>query len=228
MADPIPTPNAFTPEMQAQFNDLMALSTGRAQRQEPIHQAAMAMATRMAPSYARDAMSPVRTASTPGAAGAGAGAAAGADGGPNAKMLASFLAAMLPALASGSGDLSGLLKLFKKLFGIGGDGATVQGNKPFTGGAAVGGGQPSQYQFSGFAPPTPEPNPYDNPTANVDTSFTTSYPNDVFNDPYFLNSQWNGMPTDPSGGTGVGPGMQGYRGGNPTGRPDDPFHWPKP
>lgn len=55
----------LTPEQQAMLNDLLNLQYQRAARQAPIHQAAMAMATRMAPRYARDAMGPTPTPSMP-------------------------------------------------------------------------------------------------------------------------------------------------------------------
>lgn len=185
MADQIPTPNAFTPQMQAQFNDLMALSTGRAARQEPIHQAAMAMATRMAPNYARDAMSPVRTPSAPVAGGAGAGGTGTpGGGGMDSKAMMSFLAAMLPALAGGGGDLSSLLALIKKLFGIGG-GGTVQGDKPGLGG--IGPVINPRDPFGGFAPdpfataPGPSVN---SPTPNVGTDYFFNAPWPETSDPF--------------------------------------------
>lgn len=175
MANPIPTPNAFTPEMQAQFNDLMALSTGRAARQEPIHQAAMAMATRMAPSYARGAMSPVRAASTPGAGGAGSGAGTDAAGGDSKKMMAAFLAALLGAAGSGGGgELGGLLGLLKKLFNRNGLNYPVSENttgQPFIG--------PKHTTYQGGTPGNPQDldpfsipgyQPSVDPMPNVDTS----------------------------------------------------------
>lgn len=55
----------LTPAMQAQLEQLLALSTQRVQSTTPIHQAAMAMALRLAPAYARGATTP--TAGTPGA-----------------------------------------------------------------------------------------------------------------------------------------------------------------
>lgn len=53
MADPI---SPFTPDMQAQMSQLLQQQTDRSARTTPIHQAAMAMAARMAPGYAQGAM----------------------------------------------------------------------------------------------------------------------------------------------------------------------------
>lgn len=44
------------PQTLEQLRQLLSLVIARQQRVEPLHQAAMAMATRMAPAYARDAM----------------------------------------------------------------------------------------------------------------------------------------------------------------------------
>src|SRR5262245_42139466 len=49
----------FTPSMEAQLQALLNMSGQRVAETQPIHQAAMAMATRMAPGYARAAMGPV-------------------------------------------------------------------------------------------------------------------------------------------------------------------------
>lgn len=49
--------SGLSPEMQAQLMKMLQLQTQRASESAPIHQAAMAMATRLAPTYARGAMS---------------------------------------------------------------------------------------------------------------------------------------------------------------------------
>lgn len=55
----------LSPDQQAMLSNLLSLQYDRAARQAPLHQAAMAMATRMAPRYARDAMGPMPTPSMP-------------------------------------------------------------------------------------------------------------------------------------------------------------------
>lgn len=46
----------LSPEMEAELLKMLGLQTQRAEETAPIHQAAMAMASRLAPKYARDAM----------------------------------------------------------------------------------------------------------------------------------------------------------------------------
>jgi hypothetical protein len=53
------------PKLQAYLMDLMGMGTDRIRRTEPIHQAAMAMATRMAPDYAQAAMTAPRAPMDP-------------------------------------------------------------------------------------------------------------------------------------------------------------------
>jgi hypothetical protein len=50
--------NALTPEQQQLLTRLLGLQVGRAESSDPVHQAAMAMALRLAPTYARGAMPP--------------------------------------------------------------------------------------------------------------------------------------------------------------------------
>jgi hypothetical protein len=57
------TQSALPPQLQQQMADLMGYQTRRLGRVEPIHQAAMAMATRLAPAYARNAMTASPTSS---------------------------------------------------------------------------------------------------------------------------------------------------------------------
>lgn len=50
------SPTGLDPAMQAQLMKMLGLQTQRAEETAPIHQAAMAMASHLAPKYARDAM----------------------------------------------------------------------------------------------------------------------------------------------------------------------------
>jgi hypothetical protein len=53
------------PELLQMLTDAMGYQSRRLQRVEPLHQAALAMATRMAPGYARNAMQPTPPSSAP-------------------------------------------------------------------------------------------------------------------------------------------------------------------
>jgi len=53
----------------AQIQELLKMAIGRQKRTEPLHEAAMAMATRLAPSYARNAMGSAPTPSAPASSG---------------------------------------------------------------------------------------------------------------------------------------------------------------
>lgn len=127
MADQI---SPFTPTMQQQLEQLLQSQVDRSNRTTPIHQAAMAMAARMAPGYAQGAMS------------------AGGGGSP----LPSVSSTLTPNVSSGGGPgigttataavFAALLKnpafaaALKKL-ALGVDptyGGLIQGDKPLAGG----------------------------------------------------------------------------------------------
>lgn len=122
----------LTPTMQAQLEQLLGLQTDRAARTSPIHQAAMAMAARMAPGYAQSAMTapsslPKPTGSLMPSVSAG--------GGPGAGSITA--AALAAALLKPGSPLLALLKKFAGLPGGAADptfGGLIQGNKPFAGG----------------------------------------------------------------------------------------------
>lgn len=104
MADQI-----FTPTMQQQIEQLLGLQTDRAARTAPIHQAAMAMAQRMAPNYAKSAMT--APSSLPPVAGGSLMPSSSSGGGPGVgSMTAAAIAAML--IKPGSPLLAALKKLF--------------------------------------------------------------------------------------------------------------------
>lgn len=115
MADPI---SPFTPEMQAQIQQLIGLQTDRSARTAPIHQAAMAMAQRMAPGYAQSAMTAPSTVAPVRSTGGGITPAVSSGGGPGAGTTAAalFAAALLK-------PGSPLLAAIKTLVGGGGPGS---------------------------------------------------------------------------------------------------------
>jgi hypothetical protein len=206
-----PTTLPLDPRLQASLMDLMDASVNRARSQEPIHNAAMAMAAHMAPGYAQSAMGPLKPRTDPNTIKPLKGGTGSNDNGPGGT--SSLLAGLLSALAMGGpgagGNLGKLIQDLIKLFQHGGR-DTVQGNKPFGGGALTGPQNPADVMhFLGFAPnegATPN-----GPIGNVETNTSFAYPNDIFNDPTFLNSLPIG-PTDPSNGTGIGPGMAAFYG----------------
>ena len=115
--------------MQQQVEQLLQQQTDRSARTTPIHQAAMAMASRMAPGYAQGAMtggsapSGSRSPFSPSESSSGGGPGIGTT----------VTAATLMALLKNTSFLSAL----KGLFGGGADptfGGAIQGNKPLPGG----------------------------------------------------------------------------------------------
>lgn len=188
MADPI---SPFTPEMSQQLQQLLQIQTDRAQSTTPIHQAAMAMAQHMAPGYAQSAMT--APSSLPPVGGGGGITPSGTSGGPGAgtAAMAALVGALLKAAggSGGGGNLGALGNALKKLFQRGGPG--VQNNQPFPGGALPS-GNPGMNNFGGW---------------------DGQQPNGLLvSDPgvYWGDSGGGAQPTDPSGGTGIGPGMQAY------------------
>jgi hypothetical protein len=180
------------PRLQSQLLDLYRLSGDRLASTQPVHDAAMAMATRLAPGYARAAMRPTPTPSAPLTTGdLGQTGGTSTAGKVTAAALASLLANGGPGGASG--NLGKLIQDLVKLFRRGND----PNNYALKPGDGFGG--PNTSTFGGR-----------DPFADVLPGYDPG-----FNDPAFFN----GMPTDPSGGTGVGPGMQGYRNDPPGGDP---------
>ncbi len=140
MADSI-----FTPTMQQQIEQLLGLQTDRAARTAPIHQAAMAMAARMAPGYAQGAMTaPSSLAPVSGGLGPSvtSGGGPGVPGTATALVLAALLKnpqflSMLKGLGGADPTFGGLIQANKPM--AGGTGFP----NPFAGGAA-GSGDPTQ------------------------------------------------------------------------------------
>jgi len=181
---------AQPPELQ----QLLALSRDRTAYQNPLFQAVSQMAYRGLPTYAREGtqlsgtLSNQAPAAAPQGGGLGLGGALGAAG----------LGALAGnALSGGGGELGKVLAGLKKLLGLGGGPNTVQGDRPFGGGAEI---NPTQ----GF-----DPNGFTGWDQSVSDPFGNPY---LPSDPGFYTGTT--YPTDPSGGTGIGPGMQQYYGGS--------------
>lgn len=208
--------NPLTQAVPPQLSQLLDNSVARQGYQNPLFQATTKGVYDMLPAFAKDGTS--LSGSLPSTIPPSAASASGSGGGPGlgTALGAGGLAALAGLLGkNGSGGAIPLQKIIdglKKLFQ---NHRTVQGNKPNQGGALTGPGFDNT--FTGWNDPGMN---YDqwpgsgNGNPNVTTDINFSYPNDVFNDPYFLNSMWNGSPSDPSGGSGVGPGMQNYYNGN--------------
>jgi len=197
---------ADIPELQ----QLLAQSRDRVAYQNPLFQAVTQMAYSGLPTYARQGTQLSGTLSNqapPMPAPSGGGINPALAGGLGA------LGGMALNKLGPQGDMLGaLIDGIKKLLAT--KTRPIQGNKPYPGGALTGGGQPAMYPFPGMAGNEGlDPNRWPGGNPNVSTEETFAWPNDVLNDPMFLNSQSNGMPNDPSGGSGVGPGMQGFRNG---------------
>lgn len=174
-----------------ELQQLLAMSRDRTAYQNPLFQAVTQMAYRGLPTYAREGTQLSGTLSNQ------APPAQGSGGGGMNPLLAGGIGAGLGALAGNGNALGALIEGLKKLFGHGGRN-TVQGDSPYGGGALTGPGfDPNG--FTGWDPSVSDPsgNPY------------------LLSDPGF----YTGMSVnDPSGGTGIGPGMQAFRqsGGSET------------
>ena len=220
---------AQPPELQ----QLLALSRDRTAYQNPLFQAVSQMAYRGLPAYAREGtalsgtLSNQAPAASPQGGGMGLGGAIGAAG----------LGALLGnALSGGGGEIGALIKGLKKLLHIGDNGRdTVQGDKPYGGGALM---NPTQgfpnLDFLGW-PGDRNLETVKSLTPNVTTSENFALPdsNDPFGNPLLPSSDPFspygplGYPTDPSGGSGIGPGMQRYYGGaSGDSEPDDDWWHP--
>jgi hypothetical protein len=140
--------DVLTPTMQQQIESLLQQQTDRSARTTPIHQAAMAMAARMAPGYAQGAMT---GGSAPPAGGVAFPSPTGSSGGPGVGSTATL--ALFAALMKNPSFMTMLKGL---LPGGGADptfGGLIAGNKPLPGGTgfpgvpmggAGGSGDPTQ------------------------------------------------------------------------------------
>jgi len=120
--------------------------------------------------------------------------------------------AALNGLGPGGNALGALIDGLKKLLNRGRPGGTVQGNKPNAGGTGLPIGNaydPSKY-FPGWDPRVSDP--YGNPYLPSDPGV-------------YYGHGGGASPSDPSGGTGIGPGMQDYYN---NGWPNWPGSWPDP
>lgn len=181
-----------------ELQQLLALSRDRVAYQNPLFQAVTQMAYSGLPIYARQGTQ--LSGSLPNAIPAIAPRSGGMSP-ATAGLLGGLGGAALNSLGPNGNALKALIDGIKKLFS---HQQGIQGNKPFGGGI------------------TPSANPY-NPndlflgwpnqpgsarglTPNVTTSEIYGFPSF----PTFPPSM-NGYPSDPSAGSGVGPGMQGFR-----------------
>jgi hypothetical protein len=178
-----------------ELRQLLAQSVQRQQYQNPLFEAVTNQAFSGLPSYARQGLSlgPGLPAQAPQvdsggmpdwlrAALAGAGGAAAGDA------------------MSGGNMMKALIDGLKKLFGPHGR-DTVQGNKPYAGGALTGPGAFDPSQFMGWD---------QGPSGRDGGQWDPFLPSDPG-----VYTGWDGLPSDPSGGTGLGPGMQSHYGGLP-------------
>lgn len=189
--------NPMTQAVPPQLSQLLDQSVQRQAYQNPLFQATTQGVYDMLPDFAKNgtALSGTlpNTVQPPSAAGAsggpGLGTAAALGGG-------SALAAALQHAGSGSGgDLSKIFEAIRKKFG--GQIPGLQGNQPFPGGALPS-GNPNMNGFTGWDP-------------NGNTGGGSGQPY-LPSDPgvYWGQNGGGAQPTDPSGGTGIGPGMQAY------------------
>lgn len=175
--------------MPPEVTQLLQQSVGRQQYQNPLFQAVTNQAFMGLPAYARDGLS--LGSSIPSGAPAGGGSPTPSGGG-GVNPFAAAAAGGLGGAAS-SLPIQKIIDALKKLFG-GGGGATVQGNKPNPGGTGL-----ESFGTSPFDP---------------FAGFTGGGAQDglLFSDPgvYYDQQGVGARPTDPSGGTGAGPGMQAF------------------
>lgn len=195
-------PNANS-NVPPELRQLLAQQTQRSAYQNPLFEAVTGQALSGLPDYAKagHTLGPSMGTAVPPVSGGGLGVggalAAGAAG--------AGLGSLLGPGSGGNLPLQQLINALKKLFAGGRD--TVQGNKPNAGGAMTGGGQGMPDWFNGWA---------NDPMVGPQQSDPF-----LFSDP----GSWYGQggegasPTDPSGGTGVGPGMQDFRNGGGAGTP---------
>lgn len=205
MADVAP----FSQSMQDQINALLNLSSNRIASQQPIHQAAMAMAAHLAPDYARAAMGPVPT--IPAVSGGGGSASSGGGSGLPAALAMGGAAGLLKPDANGNIPLKDIINAIRNKL-RGGNGQSGQNGLtgPLRNGF-VPSGQPN-------APWSLDPTdsgvgPYRN-GYQFGTGMDPAPPWALFGGDPLLSDPgfWmgGGQPNDPSGGSGIGPGMQAF------------------
>lgn len=148
MADPV---SPFSPNMSSEIEQLLQSQIDRSNSQTPIHQAAMAMAQHMAPSYAQGAMGAPGGAMPTSPLGLPSSSGSSAPGIGTAATLAAFTALV---------KNPNFIALLKKLIPGGATdptfGGLIQGNKPFAGGTGFPdvpvGGSPSTGGMSSGIP----------------------------------------------------------------------------
>lgn len=217
--------NPLTQAVPPQLSQLLDNAVARQGYQNPLYQATTKGVYDMLPTFAKEGTSlsgnlpstiPQSASASASGGGPGLGTAVGAGA------LGALAAALGKAGSGSGGDISKLVKdiidHFKKQ-------RQIQGNKPYQGGALPS-GNPGMNGFTGWDNSWDVGMNYDQwpggggPTPNVTTDMNFSYPGDVFGtgwsgdpnngvDANWLNGGWTG-PSDPSGGSGVGPGMQPY------------------
>lgn len=171
-----------------ELSQLLQLSRDRTAYQNPLFQAVTQMAYRGLPTYAREGTQLSGTLSNQAPAPSQSG-----GGGLGQTLGAAGLGALAGNALGGGNMLGALIDGLKKLFGHGGR-DTVQGDSPFGGGALTGPSAYDPWDFMGWDPSVSDAQ--GNPFLPSDPGFYTGME----------------YPTDPSGGSGIGPGMQGYYG----------------
>jgi hypothetical protein len=168
---------ADIPELQ----QLLAMSRDRTAYQNPLFQAVTQMAYSGLPTYARQGTQLSGSLSN-------VAPPAPASGGGMSPLLAGGLGALGGAALNSLGPQGNMLKAIidglKKLIAAR-HGRTIQGNKPYPGGALTGGGQPALYPFPGMAGNQGmDPNrwPGGDPTVTTSESFPGFFPEDPFPD----------------------------------------------
>jgi|SRR6185295_7514607 len=183
-----------------QIGQLLDMEMQRQAYSNPLRQAVTQGAYGMLPTFMREGTQLTggltNTIPPPGNYGGSGGSGISGKGLAGSGALAA-LAALLGKNGGGAeGDLTKLFKWIKSKFG--GGGRSVQGNKPQRGGIG------------------PDMNPYGDFTGWYEDSGPQDFmgPQDTYldSDPgvYYGESGAGAYPTDPSGGTGVGPGMKGF------------------
>lgn len=201
------TSPSLTSQVPPELSQLLQQQTARSTYQNPLFEAASQQALAGLPTYAKQGHT-LGSMAAPTAADSGGGgmspaaaAALGAAGGGAANAL-------------GGNALGKLIEGLRKLLANRGRN-TVQGNQPFSGGALTGPAAFDPSQFMGWG--DPQQGPGLTPHVTTDYSFP-DFPGLPSGD--VGNGMSLGLPGDPSQGTGLGPGMQGYYGGSGGGLPD--------
>lgn len=195
--------NPLTSNVPPQLSQLLDIGVQRQAFSNPLYEATTRGTYAMLPTFAKEGtqlsggLSSAIPAPTTGGGGTGGGGA-GVAGGVS-------LAALAGLLASGSGGETNLQKIIDKIKGLfhrGKDGEGADTNE-FTGPMDQPGvGAPDWSSFPGYG----------------------TAPDYLLSDPgtFYDQNGRGATPTDPSGGTGVGPGMRDYR-ENPTALPSRDF-----